>query len=189
MTVLFIEHDMDIVFKIAQKIHVLCYGARAAQGTADEIRRNQEVIDAYLGAEHHAERRAHERSRSFRSRRSTSTTAPARSCSASILRCEQGQTMALLGRNGAGKSTTFKMIAGLAPPRRGKVDAARAGVSGRKPYRIARAGHRLSSRRTGRCFRSIRSRTISSSAAKKGPGGAGRLAASGSTRCFRSSPR
>ena len=37
------------------------------------------------------------------------------------LAVEQGQTMALLGRNGAGKSTTFKMIAGLAPPRRGKV--------------------------------------------------------------------
>jgi branched-chain amino acid transport system ATP-binding protein len=53
MTVLFIEHDMDIVFKIAQQIHVLKYGAVLAQGTAEEIRRNQDVIDAYLGADHH----------------------------------------------------------------------------------------------------------------------------------------
>ncbi|WP_295843856.1 ABC transporter ATP-binding protein [Tardiphaga sp.] len=53
MTVLFIEHDMDIVFKIAQRIHVLKYGAVLAQGTADEIRRNQDVIDAYLGSDHH----------------------------------------------------------------------------------------------------------------------------------------
>jgi branched-chain amino acid transport system ATP-binding protein len=53
MTVLFIEHDMDIVFKIAQTIHVLKYGAVLAQGTADEIRRNQDVIDAYLGTDHH----------------------------------------------------------------------------------------------------------------------------------------
>jgi branched-chain amino acid transport system ATP-binding protein len=53
MTVLFIEHDMDIVFKIAQMIHVLKYGAVLAQGTADEIRRNQDVIDAYLGTDHH----------------------------------------------------------------------------------------------------------------------------------------
>lgn len=53
MTVLFIEHDMDIVFKIAQRIHVLKYGAVLAQGTADEIRRNQDVIDAYLGTDHH----------------------------------------------------------------------------------------------------------------------------------------
>jgi len=53
MTVLFIEHDMDIVFKIAQTIHVLKYGAVLAQGSADEIRRNQDVIDAYLGTDHH----------------------------------------------------------------------------------------------------------------------------------------
>ncbi len=54
LTIVFIEHDMDIVFKIAQSIHVLCYGALLASGRADEIRRNQKVIDAYLGAEHHA---------------------------------------------------------------------------------------------------------------------------------------
>jgi branched-chain amino acid transport system ATP-binding protein len=53
MTVLFIEHDMDIVFKIAQKIYVLKYGAVLAQGTPDEIRSNQDVIDAYLGTDHH----------------------------------------------------------------------------------------------------------------------------------------
>jgi len=53
MTVLFIEHDMDIVFKIAQRIHVLKYGAVLAQGTADEIRHNQDVIDAYLGTDQH----------------------------------------------------------------------------------------------------------------------------------------
>lgn len=56
------------------------------------------------------------------------------------LTVEKGQTMALLGRNGAGKSTTFKMIAGLAPPRRGKVTLAGEPVSGRPAYRIARAG-------------------------------------------------
>ncbi len=52
MTVLFIEHDMDIVFKIAEAVHVLKYGAVLAQGTPDEIRRNQDVIDAYLGTDH-----------------------------------------------------------------------------------------------------------------------------------------
>jgi len=56
------------------------------------------------------------------------------------LMVERGQTMALLGRNGAGKSTTFKAIAGIAPPRRGEVVLAGTDVSGRKPYRIARAG-------------------------------------------------
>ncbi len=52
MTLIFIEHDMDIVFKIAQRIQVLKYGAVLASGTPDEIRRNQEVVDAYLGADH-----------------------------------------------------------------------------------------------------------------------------------------
>ncbi|WP_375461721.1 ABC transporter ATP-binding protein [uncultured Enterovirga sp.] len=53
MTVLFIEHDMDIVFKIAESVHVLKYGAVLAQGTPDQIRQNQDVIDAYLGTDHH----------------------------------------------------------------------------------------------------------------------------------------
>jgi branched-chain amino acid transport system ATP-binding protein len=56
------------------------------------------------------------------------------------LEVEKGQTMALLGRNGAGKSTTFKMIAGLAPPSRGKVILGGDTVSGKPPYRIAQAG-------------------------------------------------
>ena len=56
------------------------------------------------------------------------------------LAVERGQTMALLGRNGAGKSTTFKAIAGIAPPRRGTIRLAGGTISGRRPYRIARAG-------------------------------------------------
>jgi branched-chain amino acid transport system ATP-binding protein len=49
ITVIFIEHDMDIVFKIAGSIRVLCYGKVLAQGTPDEIRGHPEVIAAYLG--------------------------------------------------------------------------------------------------------------------------------------------
>ncbi|MBI5261834.1 MAG: ABC transporter ATP-binding protein [Bradyrhizobium sp.] len=54
ITVVFIEHDMDIVFKIAPLIVVLCYGRILATGTPDEIRNNGVVIDAYLGTEHGA---------------------------------------------------------------------------------------------------------------------------------------
>ena len=60
MTVLFIEHDIDIVFRIAQQIHVLKYGAVLAQGRPDQIRSNQDVIDAYLGSDHHLARAAGE---------------------------------------------------------------------------------------------------------------------------------
>jgi branched-chain amino acid transport system ATP-binding protein len=41
---------MDIVFKIASTIRVLCYGSVLAEGTPDEIRNNPAVIEAYLGA-------------------------------------------------------------------------------------------------------------------------------------------
>jgi len=56
------------------------------------------------------------------------------------LSVRQGETMALLGRNGAGKSTTMKAIMGLAPPRRGKVSLRGEVISGWKPHHIARAG-------------------------------------------------
>jgi branched-chain amino acid transport system ATP-binding protein len=49
ITVVFIEHDMDIVFKIASSIRVLCYGRVLAEGTPEEIRGNRDVIAAYLG--------------------------------------------------------------------------------------------------------------------------------------------
>ena len=52
----------------------------------------------------------------------------------------EGQTMALLGRNGAGKSTTLKALAGLAPPKRGKVTVLGTEMQRRKPHVIARAG-------------------------------------------------
>jgi branched-chain amino acid transport system ATP-binding protein len=51
LTLIFIEHDMDIVFQVADSIRVLCYGRVLAQGTPDEVRNNQAVIDAYLGTE------------------------------------------------------------------------------------------------------------------------------------------
>jgi branched-chain amino acid transport system ATP-binding protein len=48
-TVVVIEHDMDVVFSLADRITVLHAGAIVAAGTPDEIRRNQEVRDVYLG--------------------------------------------------------------------------------------------------------------------------------------------
>ena len=53
---------------------------------------------------------------------------------------KQGRTLALLGRNGAGKSTTMKAIAGVAAPKRGVVEIAGKNVAGRPPHIIARTG-------------------------------------------------
>lgn len=49
LTLIFIEHDMDTVFGIAQTVRVLQQGRLLAEGTPDEIRNNPEVITAYLG--------------------------------------------------------------------------------------------------------------------------------------------
>jgi branched-chain amino acid transport system ATP-binding protein len=56
------------------------------------------------------------------------------------LELRQGQTLALLGRNGAGKSTTMKAIAGIAPPAKGTVHVRGRDVTGAPSYRIARLG-------------------------------------------------
>jgi len=49
LTIVLIEHDMEIVFRISQNIHVLSYGKLLAEGNAEEIRNNPAVIEAYLG--------------------------------------------------------------------------------------------------------------------------------------------
>ena len=51
LTTIFIEHDMDMVFGIAQVIRVLVQGRLIAEGTPDDIRRHDAVIEAYLGKE------------------------------------------------------------------------------------------------------------------------------------------
>jgi branched-chain amino acid transport system ATP-binding protein len=51
LTILFCEHDMDIVFSTAQSIMVMHQGRTLVQGTPQEVRANQEVLKAYLGSE------------------------------------------------------------------------------------------------------------------------------------------
>ena len=48
-TIVLVEHDMDAVFSLADRISVLVYGRIIATGTPDEIRGNAEVRRAYLG--------------------------------------------------------------------------------------------------------------------------------------------
>lgn len=50
-TILLVEHDMELVMRLAEWVVVLDHGRRLAQGTAEQVRRDESVIAAYLGTE------------------------------------------------------------------------------------------------------------------------------------------
>ena len=56
------------------------------------------------------------------------------------LEARAGECVCLLGRNGVGKSTTMRSIMGLTPPQSGRVRFRGSDITGRAPYRVARAG-------------------------------------------------
>lgn len=50
-TIVLVEHSMQVVMNVCDRITVLSYGSRIAEGTPEEIRENRQVIEAYLGKE------------------------------------------------------------------------------------------------------------------------------------------
>jgi branched-chain amino acid transport system ATP-binding protein len=147
MAVLLVEHDIDRVFAYADRITVMNEGRVVVDGTAAEVREHPKVHEVYLG---------HGRDLLF----ADVVRAAAGPDGAPVLRVTRidtfygkshilhevslelraGEMLALLGRNGAGKSSTLKSVMGLAPPARGRIEFAGREISGRSPEEIARLG-------------------------------------------------
>jgi sulfate-transporting ATPase len=167
MGVLVVEHDVELVLSICDRICVLESGRRLATGTPDEIRNNRLVIDAYLGeppAEDGAAAPARVPDRA-RAEQPAFVAAPAAGradADGALLRAiglsagygdlsavreldlvvEPGEVVALIGPNGAGKTTTLLTLAGELPPLAGEVRWLGARVDARRVplHRRARQG-------------------------------------------------
>jgi len=154
-TVILIEHNFRFVASISDEIHVLHLGQLLASGTPQEIRRDPKVIESYLGQSPEA------------SMEGQAAAAPSRApavdsglSSEPLLRVENidsgygdlrvlrdlsldiapGTIEVVLGRNGVGKTTLLKAIAGLLPVTTGSVLLEDHPVGHARPYRRAASG-------------------------------------------------
>ena len=131
VTFLFIEHDMEVVMGHSDRVIVMAEGRVIADGSPEEVRTDQRVIDAYLGSK--------------RVILSTEGLVAGYVPEVDILNgvsiaVDEGEIVTVIGPNGAGKSTLIKTIFGLLKPRSGRVLLRDEDVSGAKPHTITRKG-------------------------------------------------
>ena len=139
---LIIEHDLDVVFRLATRVTVLHLGRVLADGTPDEVRADETVQRAYLGD-------AALDDLFFEGDRVTALLEveglrAGYGGSAVLhgvdLTVGEGQAVALLGRNGAGKSTLLSAVMGLLRPTAGSVRLQGRELAGRPAHLVARSG-------------------------------------------------
>ncbi|MCL5734806.1 MAG: ATP-binding cassette domain-containing protein [Actinobacteria bacterium] len=151
ITVLLVEHDVDLVMDISDSVNVLDYGKLIASGSPEEVQKNQKVITAYLGAE-----------RGARDLCATRDLVDGESCPipedmlviedlvtayGSIealhgvsLTVHKGMVVAVLGANGAGKSTLLHTISGIVRSNHGRILYQGENIARVAPERIVAKG-------------------------------------------------
>jgi branched-chain amino acid transport system ATP-binding protein len=145
LPVLLVEHDIDRVFRLADAVTVMNDGTVLVDGTAETARASPQVQAVYIGGGSHA--------LAASAGASAATGRPLLSISgvdthygkSHILRSatfdvQEHEIVALLGRNGAGKSTVLKTVVGIAPPSAGTITLGDVTLSGLPPAVIARHG-------------------------------------------------
>jgi ABC-type branched-subunit amino acid transport system ATPase component/ABC-type branched-subunit amino acid transport system permease subunit len=144
MGVLVVEHDIDRVFEFADRVTAMASGAILAAGTAAEVAGDRRVQEVYLGSGRKVQAAPHPRPEAGEVLLELTGVDTFYGKSHILhdvsMRAHAGQVTALLGRNGAGKSSTLKSIMGLVTPASGTVRFGGRVISGWSPEDIARAG-------------------------------------------------
>jgi branched-chain amino acid transport system ATP-binding protein len=143
LTVLLIEHDMKLVMGLCDRIVVLNFGRKIADGAPDEVRRNADVREAYLGTQTARLRdvRAAEAAASVLSvDRVTAGYGAGDVLHDVSLEVGAGQIVTLIGANGAGKTTLLRTVSGLLRPRSGSIRVRGTAAGGARPDRIVALG-------------------------------------------------
>jgi ABC-type branched-subunit amino acid transport system ATPase component/ABC-type branched-subunit amino acid transport system permease subunit len=144
MSVLLVEHDIDRVFEFADRITAMANGVVLVEGNADEVSSDRQVQEVYLGSGRkvlmHTRRAAQAGEVLLQLDGVNTFYGKSHILHDVSLEARAGEVTALLGRNGAGKSSTFKSIMGLAPTASGSVHFDGKLISGHTPEHIARAG-------------------------------------------------
>jgi len=145
--VVLIEHDIDRVLELSDEVTVLHQGRLIASGPPREVAQHPEVVSAYLGGGTGVSSIATDARRREASSKPLLEVRDVRAgyegstvLNDLSLTVNEGEVVALLGRNGVGKSTTLRAITGVVPPTAGRVSFAGQDITRLKPYRINRAG-------------------------------------------------
>jgi branched-chain amino acid transport system ATP-binding protein len=146
-TLVFVEHDMELVGRLARRIIVLDHGELIAEGTPDVVREDPRVLEAYLGVRQSVEA-GPDRAGPTRSgavpllavRDAVVAYGGLQALAGASLEVHPGEIVALVGANGAGKSTLLRAVSRLVPLRAGAIVLDGRDVRLWTPEAVVRAG-------------------------------------------------